>query len=285
MIPDMTPSPYPTTVDRPLFIVSPARCGTSLLYRCLGDHPDVGYFNRANRKLPRHPRLAWMLTRLGLFKDTKRESRSLWNRYLTTTRDPLDEGDATPAMRERYGALIAGVLAARGASRFVGKLPAFSVRVPWLDALFPDGRFLRILRDWRAVVGSTAAKGRDDFDGEIFGVRPAGWEEHTGEGLEMWAAWQYVRVSESLEQQRPRLGPRYHEIWYEDLCLRPVETLRELLAFCELRASERCEAALLAQVRPPSQQWREHLGPAVLDRIVARHGEAITRYEYPPRGR
>ena len=37
-------------VDRPIFIMGPHRSGTTLLYNILAAHPDVGYFNRANRR-------------------------------------------------------------------------------------------------------------------------------------------------------------------------------------------------------------------------------------------
>ena len=69
-------------VDRPIFIVAPPRCGTSLLYDCLASHPDVGHFNRANRKFPDSPRLAWWLTKLGVVRDSSRESRAIWFRFL-----------------------------------------------------------------------------------------------------------------------------------------------------------------------------------------------------------
>ncbi len=269
-------------LDQPMFIVSPPRCGTSLLYRAIGDHPQVGYFNRANRKFPEHPRLARFLTRVGLYKDTKRESRAIWDRFLTTRRDGLTAADATPEITRWYEENIGAMLAARGASRFVGKLPAFSMRIPWLDAAFPHGIFIRILRDWRAVVGSTAAKGRDDFAGRAFGVKPKGWKDHVDEGLEMWAAWQYVRVNEILDAQSARLPNRFVDLWYEDLCLHPAETVSRIYDLCGLEQSEEAVAAIVAQARPPSEKWKQHLSADVLRKIVERHGIAITRFEYPP---
>ncbi len=52
-------------VDRPIFIVAPHRSGTTLLYRLLAEHPDVGFYNPANRRWRNFPRLAHLRTRLG----------------------------------------------------------------------------------------------------------------------------------------------------------------------------------------------------------------------------
>ncbi|MHC4473659.1 MAG: sulfotransferase, partial [Planctomycetota bacterium] len=56
--------------DRPIFIVGPHRSGTTLLYRKLAMHPDVGYYNRADRRCPWSPLLARMLTRAGFGSHT-----------------------------------------------------------------------------------------------------------------------------------------------------------------------------------------------------------------------
>ena len=87
-------------VDRPIFIVSPPRCGTSLLYRCLGDHPLVAYFNRANKKFPERPGLAHFLTKMRIYADSKRESRAIWDRFTPGRGDVLTAADATDEMRE-----------------------------------------------------------------------------------------------------------------------------------------------------------------------------------------
>jgi hypothetical protein len=269
-------------VDRPIFIVSPPRCGTSLLYRCIGDHPDVGYFNRANKKLPNHPGLAHFLTKVRFYKDTKRESRALWNRFVTGRGDELSVEDATDEMRAWYSRLIIRVLELRKATRFVAKLPAFSLRVPWLDALFPDALFVWILRDWRAVVSSTAIKGQNDFGGATFGVKPEGWRDVEGQSLEMRAAWQYREVINILEREADARRGRFISLWYEDLCSDPVTAMRQVAECADLRWSQETEDAIPRDVRPPSMKWKQHLTRNVIDEILGAFGDVLRRYEYPP---
>lgn len=271
-------------VDRPMFILGPPRCGTTLLYYCIGSHPDVGYFNRANRKYLGSPRLAWFLTRLGFMGDHARESRKIWDRFHRGSDAVMTAGDARSEVKKYYHDLIERVLRARGAVRFVAKLPSHSVRVPWLDAVFPDAIFVQALRDWRAVVASTVVKRAKDFNGEWFGVKARGWEEAARLPPEMGAAWQYRVTHEILEEQAELYPGRYVRVWYEDLCLEPVKVMQKAADSCGLRWTPEIENALPKNVHPPSDKWKQTLTPEMIERIMAEHGEVLSRYAYPPAG-
>jgi len=271
-------------VDRPIFIVAPPRCGTTLLYQCLVAHPDVGFFNRANRNHPDSPRLAHWVTKvggaLGLYRDTPRESRALWFRFLGDRDDDLaDERDARPDVRAWYAQRIAAVLSLRGASRYASKLPAHSVQVPFLLALFPDALFVQPLRDWRAVVASTVVKRARDFPGTWFGVRMPGWREAAQRPPHLGAAWQYRVVHEHLEAQAARRADRFLRVRYEELVAAPVETMRGVFGFCGLRCDEAILARLPREFRPAHERWRDVLTPERLAEIEREHGDALRRYE------
>ncbi len=82
----------------------------------------------------------------------------VWNRFLTRDDDFMRGADAAPEIGDWYRRVVAGVTEARGKSRFLAKLPSHSLRVGWLDAIFPDALFVVTVRDWRAVVSSTVTK-------------------------------------------------------------------------------------------------------------------------------
>lgn len=272
------------SVDRPMFILGPPRCGTTLLYRCIGSHPDVGYFNRANRKFMRFARLAQFLTRIGLYADHPRESRTIWDLFHRGMDNAvLGADDVRPGESEWYHSMIARVLAARGATRFVAKLPSHSVRVAWLNALFPDAIFVQALRDWRAVVSSTMVKRAKDFDGQWFGVQAPGWREAAKLSPEMGAAWQYRMSHEILEEQAPLYAGRFIQVWYEDLCLDPVQVMKKLAHACGLRWTLEIEASLPPDVRPQSNKWKSIVLPDMIDKIKTEHGEVLCRYEWSGR--
>lgn len=273
------------SVDRPMFILGPPRSGTTLLYRCVGSHPRVSYFNRANRKFVSSPRLAWFLTRLGLYRDKPRESHRIWWRFNDRSDHYcLTAADATAEMKAWFHRTIAGVLAARGADRFVAKLPSHALMIPWLKELFPDALFVVCRRDWRAVVGSTVIKRRKDVD--WFGNKARGWQEVWDAPPEIGAAWAYVKTFEAIEGEAREQPDRFHEIWYEGLCAAPAATMEDLSRFCGLPWDAAARAAFPDDIRPPSEKWRTTgvPSPEMIQDIRAEFGEVMRRFEYSPPG-
>ncbi|MBL8840953.1 MAG: sulfotransferase [Planctomycetes bacterium] len=272
-------------IDRPIFIVAPPRCGTTLLYQCLVAHPDVGYFNRANRNWVDSPRLAHWITKvgglLGTYRDTPRESRSIWFRFFPERAvDVADARDATPEARAWFEERIEAVLRLRGAKRYSNKLPAHSLQVDFLAALWPDALFLQPLRDWRAVVASTMVKRERDFTGQWFGVRALGWQEQAKRPAHLAAAWHHRVVHEELARQAAARPGRFLPVQYEELLAAPQETMRRVFDFCGLPHDAALLAKATAGVRPTSDKWRETLTPPLLAEIEREQGDAMRAYEW-----
>jgi len=271
-------------VNRPIFVVGPHRSGTTLVYEKLAKHPDVGYLNRANRRLPAHPLVAHLLTRLGLaMRDKPMEAQSVWDRFRSRDDDVMGAEDATPAVSAWYRRLASRVLAARGASRFLAKYPRLSVRLAWLDAIVPDAVFLHVTRDWRAVVSSTVARKRkrDAREGGWFGVRIPGWTDLTGLPHEVVSARVYRHVTRVLERDGPTYGDRYVRVGYERLCRAPLEVFREVAESFDLGWSPRFEESLPTSLRSANFKWRQELDPAVVERIRVEDPEFYGAHEAP----
>ncbi len=251
-------------IDRPIFIVAPPRCGTTLLYQCLVAHPDVGFFNRANRNYIDSPRLAWWVTKvgglLGTYRDTPRESRRIWFRFFPERADDVaDASDATPERRAWFEERIEAVLRLRGAKRYSNKLPAHSLQVDFLAALWPDALFLQPLRDWRAVVASTMVKRERDFTGDWFGVRCRGWQEQSKRPAHLAAAWHHRVVHETLAAQEQKRPGRFLPVQYEALLADPRGTMRRVFQFCGLPFDAALLAKATAGVRATSDKWKQTL--------------------------
>lgn len=271
--------------DRPIFIVAPPRTGTSLLYRCIASHPDVGWFNRADRLFPESPRLARWLTRLRLVRDDPRESRDLWFRFLPQrATDEAGPGDATPEARDWYARRIAASLTLRGATRFAAKLPAHTLQVPYLDALFPGALFVQSMRDWRAVVSSTDVKREKDFNNKWFGIRAPGWKDQRSKPRYLGAAWQLRAGYEVLDAEAPRRAGRFFRVQYEDLVRDPRAAMARLYGQLGLRVDERVLDRLPDDIRPAHERWKEVLTPEILAAIAKEHGDALRRWEFDAAG-
>jgi hypothetical protein len=207
-----------------VFFVGCPRSGTTLLGR-LGDaHPELavihesrwigGWFeNRVGltpdgyvtaellRRLREHPRFA----KLGLDEDRL-------ERLLDLDR-PVGYAEFTTSVFDLYGE--------QQRKRLVGdKTPRYVRFLPTLSSLWPEARFVHLIRDGRDVFLSVRdwGKGAPKF---------ASWAEDAISTTACWWDWQ-VRLGREAGAE---LGPaRYHELRYESLVADPE---RECAALCD----------------------------------------------------
>lgn len=110
------------TVDRPIIILGAPRSGTTILSRVLEAHPQ--------------------LVRIG-------EPRLTWRYGNETKSDMLRPRDLTPEIRSHIRGRFAEEARSAGKPRFVEKSPQNSLRVEYVASVFPEARFVHILRDGR----------------------------------------------------------------------------------------------------------------------------------------
>jgi hypothetical protein len=162
-------------------------------------------------------------------------------------------------------------------------MPGYVLRVPLLAAMFPESRFVHIIRDGRDVALSTIAL--DGQSADVVG--PAvNWTTRVGAGR---AAGR-------------RLGPdRYHEVRYEDLVDDPEPVVSDLCRFLDLpteplsemlRFADRPDgvpakvkvnprhARLTEPLSQGSRTWRTHMSPADLAAFEAVAGARLAELGY-----
>jgi hypothetical protein len=259
----------PAELDRPIFIVGPHRSGTTLLYGMIGQHPDVGYLNLSNRRFPSSPFFAHFLTKLGV-EDMPVEAQKVWDRFRCRDDDVMDSSDAGPNVASWHKKNVNKVLRLRGAKRFLAKYPRLSLRLDWVDSVFPGAIFIYLMRDWRAVVNSTNTRivKREKRGGGWFGVMIPGWREMGDLPSEVVAGRQYLHVTNVLEGMEKKYPGRFFTVRYADLCSNPVETIRHITDVCDLPWSEAFEASIVGtNLRNSNHKWRTELDASLLERI------------------
>src|SRR5262249_32673628 len=108
--------------------------------------------------------------------------------------------------------------------RLVLKSPTHTCRIRKLLDLFPDARFVHIVRDPYVVFPSTVSLWKSL-------LRDHALQRPSWEGLEERIFQTFTRMAETLAATRGLVPPsRFHELRYEELVLDPVGQVRALYA-------------------------------------------------------
>jgi hypothetical protein len=171
-------------ISEPIIVIGAPRSGTTLLTKVLEAHPDVA--------VSLEPRLVW---RYG------NDRRS----------DELRPQHATPRVVDHVHRSFAALLRDRGAARLVEKTPANAVRPRFIDAVFPDARYVHITRNGWAAVPSMRTfweRRATGFDTRQVGKLQRRLREAHPSQLPFYVAELTRRLSRSLGGHVPLYGPR-----------------------------------------------------------------------------
>jgi omega-hydroxy-beta-dihydromenaquinone-9 sulfotransferase len=166
----------------------------------------------------------------------------------------------------------------RKPGRLVLKSPLHTARIAILHELFPQAKFVSIVRNPYEVIPSMM---------NIFRVLYASMalQQATGADLEDLTFHIYQRLSRRQEEGRRLLSPgQFHELRYEALVHDSVDTLRTLYEQLDLGSFAELEPALKRYLAGLSHYHAGHhqLSPALEARIREQCGDIIRRYCYAP---
>lgn len=200
----------------PLFIVGVPRSGTTLLRVMLDSHP----------RLAVGPECPWIGGGYGHRPSVK----DLYEALTRGANGPvgnfsgIGEEDVARALGDAVAFLLQRYAERRGKARWVEKTPNQITEIPLLHRLFPDARYLHVVRDGRDVACSSFVErrswGPDLVNG---GERIANTRLHA---LERWHRW-----VDQFERWREDYRLPVHTVRYEDLVHAPRGELQRILDF------------------------------------------------------
>lgn len=164
----------------------------------------------------------------------------------------------------------------REPKRIVLKSPAHTCRIKVLIELFPDARFIHIVRDPYVIFPSTLKLWKRLY-------RDQGLQIPKYEGLEEHVLRTFARMYEVFERDRQLIRPaRLCEVRYEDLIKDPIEQLRTIYDRLELGEFDQVLPALqeYAAGQKDYQTNRYEICGETRAEISRRWGSFIERYGY-----
>jgi sulfotransferase family protein len=281
-------------VENPfLFIVGCPRSGTTLLTRLLDAHSQIA-ITPESHWIPRFFQQRKGLTPDGLvaadfvplllrhhrFADLQISRAQL--ETLMASGPPLHYSAAVTAIFDWYGK-------AHGKSLVGDKTPGYVRGIGLLHQLWPNARFVHIVRDGRDVFLSlinwpkvSAGPGRLEI-----------WQEDRATSAALWWEW-HVRLGRAAGRE---MGPdRYYEMSYEALCADPAHQCAALCNFLVVpyegamlqfhegrrKYSPGLDAkAAWLPVTPGLRDWRTQMRAEDVERFEAAAGALLKELGYP----
>lgn len=220
--------------DRPVIIVAAPRSGSTLLFETLACTPQfVTLGGEAHWLVESHAEL-----RPGA---PGVDSNRLTAEHCGPGIADAVRRTATDHLQEAGGRPWPGGLAVR----LLEKTPKNALRIPFLDRVFPDARYVFLWRDPRENISSIIEGWRDGRwvtyprlpgrEGPWSFLLPPGWQQQDGRPVEEIAAWQWDRANRIVLEDLSRVPrDRWHAVGYAEFVANPDAIVRRLAAFCDI---------------------------------------------------
>jgi hypothetical protein len=249
--------------DRPIFILSSPRSGSTLLFETMAQAPDLFTIGGESHLLIEQvPGLA-------------PRDRGFDSNVLT-------EADASPQtvnlLRSRFWAGLhdrAGRPPTKNRIRMLEKTPKNALRIRFLQSVFPEARFVFLYRDARQTLGSMI----DAWKSGRFKTYPGlpGWPAQQPWSLLLVPGWRdlitqplhhVVRVqwertlNHILDQLEPLPRERWTALDYDDFLKDPTTEMQRICSALDLNWDRKLSQALplsrYTLTRPEPDKWRRH---------------------------
>jgi Sulfotransferase family len=292
-----------------VFLVGPARSGTSLLYKALCLHPEVAYVSNWVARFPGSPGLSHLNALARRFPSIRRRA---WfgedsNAYVYGARrrpllrffpmpvegEPVYAGsgvgtldelrpEGTPEQRAMLKRSFDHILEASGGKVMVNKRIGNNRRIPLLARAFPGARFIALVRDGRGVALSLSKV--DWWSNAVlpwYGSTPEIW---AGEGRDPWEAcarnWvEDIRAMETGLSCVPQ--ERVFRQTYESFVQAPLDSLYRIAGFAGLSGSPEWGKAIRELSFPNGNEaWRSELSAEAIRTITKVQRELLEEHGY-----
>ncbi|WP_171064491.1 sulfotransferase family protein [Actinomadura soli] len=288
------------------FVIGSGRCGSTLVHEVLARHPEIGFVSNLDDRWARCPgpvrrrsgaiyrRVPPRRTRKGRLRFAPSEGYRVLDREVSPLlADPfrdLTGADVTPWLDGRLRTFFEARHAAEGAPVYLHKFTGWP-RAALLHEVFPEARFVHVVRDGRAVAASWLRmpwwRGHLGPAGWHFGPLPepyaAEWEA-SGRSFVLLAGIAWKLLMDAYETARAAVpAESWLEVRYEDVLGDPRGRTKLVLGSLGLSWTPAFERGFTRHTFSSARADAFHgdYSPAqreALDRSLADH---LARFGYP----
>lgn len=239
-----------------VFLIGSGRCGSSLIHELVARHRDVGFISnfddnlaflrglgRFNNAILRSP--IGRFTKKGRLRFAPSEAYSIISRqvspiYANSCRN-LQPTDVTPSLKRKFRDFFLDRYRAQSKPVFLHKYTGWS-RASFFKEIFPDARFVHIVRDGRAVANSflqmdwwTGYESPEKwYLGPLSDEDEKAWRE-SGKSFVTLAGLAWRILVDSVEEDVAQMDDSSTmTVRYEDFLQSPGEKIRDICEFSGL---------------------------------------------------
>lgn len=286
-------------INKPIIIFGSGRCGTTIFHRMFSQHPGVAWLSDVCERHPGRPelngRLMQALEYTILNKRLRKlyspnECYSFWEHHCRGFRDPcrdLMPADVTVNSKHNIQNAMS-LLTTDKKNRLLAKITGWP-RLGFLSEIFPDAKFIHIIRDGRAVANSLLNMGwwlgwtgpENWRWGPLSAAYHDEWFKYDQSFVAL-AAIQWKILMDATENAKKFIDEaNLLEIKYENLCLEPVKQFKDIIEFSELPWVNEFDSALRTfKLHNANHKWERELNDIQkrdLNDVLKEH---LIRYGY-----
>jgi len=262
-------------------------------------HPQITWLSGLVSRFPTHPELnkhalrvlSWPLIGSTLAnKLTPGEYYKFWNQHYPGFGRPhrdLGANDVTPRAKHRIRKAFENMVTPKRPHLMI-KITGWS-RIGFLHEIFPDARFIHLVRDGRAVANSMLQvpwwhgwHGPSQWRlGPLSAANQELWETHDQSYVALAGiAWNIL--TDSVDCARTGIDTsQFLSITYEQLCENPQATLQLALEFCELDWTLELDRMLYrTKLVNANNKWQQELSILQQTALQAVMAERLLKWGY-----
>jgi omega-hydroxy-beta-dihydromenaquinone-9 sulfotransferase len=286
-------------IYKPIFIIGTGRCGSTIFQEIYAYHPQVAWLSWLTELYPKNPGInGWFMHGIDvpiigdfLIKRIRPgEPYGFWEyncKGFTRPFRDLTENDVTDNVKSNINKALKRMLT-KNRSRLIMKITGWP-RIRYLSEIFPDAKFIHILRDGRAVANSlinvdfwNGWGGPYAWDWGILNEEQTKKWEYYNKSFIILAAMEWEILVNAVENLKKNCKhSQFLEIKYENLMSNPVNIFKEVIDFSELEWSNAFQQRIEKfKLKDMNYKWKENLTQMQKNMLNEYLQDYLKKYDY-----